>query len=218
MSHQAITDSYCRLMLEIKSRIAVIDSLLKERLFTSKNIGAIEGRINYEICFLQFRMICELIATACLVAHGDIDPNLTKELKEKWHAGEVVKELSKLHPDFYPRPERSKPFEGPDLSSIPHPSERDALAKNEFLELYGRCGNELHRGPMQATLNPPKKKKTEADVVRWRQKIIDLLNEHHISLIVPGQELWCTMEDQNGNVNVNIMQLVGRLPDGDRDQ
>jgi|SRR5882724_2304781 len=55
-----------------------------------------------EFCYLQLRMLCELIAVGCLVVHGDVEG--TKGLCKVWAADKVMKRLEKLHPDFYPHP------------------------------------------------------------------------------------------------------------------
>ena len=57
---------YAAIMEEIKFRIAAIEGL------HSGKINIHSALIN-EMSFLQLRMICELIALGCLVAHGDIE-------------------------------------------------------------------------------------------------------------------------------------------------
>src|ERR1017187_2239008 len=68
------TNLYAFFMAEIKVRIGAINAIG----------GTIEHRVPAlivrEFCFLQFRMICELIALGCLTAHGDIKE--TTELRK----------------------------------------------------------------------------------------------------------------------------------------
>jgi hypothetical protein len=88
---RAALDLYCALMEEAKHRLACID-------------GAIDGRTGLpyqavvEFCFLQLRMLCELIALGCLIAHGDVNPGA--KLRKAYAADEIIGLLEKLHPFF----------------------------------------------------------------------------------------------------------------------
>jgi hypothetical protein len=62
---KATIELYCGLMEEIKIRQQVISTILERKL-------SLPVRVAHELCYLQLRMICELIAIGCLVAHGDI--------------------------------------------------------------------------------------------------------------------------------------------------
>jgi hypothetical protein len=84
-------------MEEIKQRKAVITNVLSLRVPLPKIIA-------FELCFLQLRMTCELIALGCLVAHGDLSAVKSKHLKKAYNPNEIIKELQRLHFDFYPVP------------------------------------------------------------------------------------------------------------------
>src|ERR1700731_861855 len=66
-----------------------------------------------DFCYLQIRMICELVAIGCLVAHGDIKQTGSKNLQEQWSAAKIMDALDKLHPHFYPRPVKQTPTTEP---------------------------------------------------------------------------------------------------------
>jgi hypothetical protein len=58
-----------------------------------------------EVRFLQLRMLCELIALACLMAHGDIPAvQASKKLSKEYSADKIIGQLDALHPNFYPYP------------------------------------------------------------------------------------------------------------------
>jgi hypothetical protein len=57
-----------------------------------------------EFCYFQLRIICELIALACLTAHGDIQGTKSNRLQEAYQADLIIKALTKLHAKFYPVP------------------------------------------------------------------------------------------------------------------
>ncbi len=90
--------TYCSLMEEIKLRYEVITTCLTK--------PVLRPRIMYELCYLQLRMICELIALGCLVAHGDIRETHSKKMRETWEADRIMKTLGTLHAKFYPKPIR----------------------------------------------------------------------------------------------------------------
>src|SRR5689334_21938045 len=86
---------YAGVMEEIKIRLSSLDIAFAGGF-------QIPGALVREYCFLQFRMVCELIALACLTAHGDIEA--TTKLRKEWEADKIIKQLEALHPSFYPWP------------------------------------------------------------------------------------------------------------------
>ena len=85
-------DAYSVLMHEAKARLLAMDTALEGK------TGLPEVAVR-EYCFLQLRMLCELIALGCLTAHGDLQ---TGKLKDEYKADKIIKRLQQLHPDFYP--------------------------------------------------------------------------------------------------------------------
>jgi hypothetical protein len=94
-------------MEEIKIRDELIHEALAGNLPVPTSINNLPIMRDYavvEFCYLQFRMICHLIAFGCLVAHGDIVETQSKNAREAYEADRLIRMLSKLHPDFYPVP------------------------------------------------------------------------------------------------------------------
>jgi hypothetical protein len=86
-AHQQIVGTYCGIMEIIKSRSAVVYQCLLDA-------PKLDSQALYELCFFEFRMICELIALGCLVAHGDIKETKTKKLQnDTYNAHEIVRAL-----------------------------------------------------------------------------------------------------------------------------
>jgi hypothetical protein len=90
---------YAALMEEIKERVAWIDWAI-DKVSDWPSPEAV-----HEFCYLQLRMICESIALACLIAQGHV--GIVKKLRKEYAADRIIKELEKLHPDFFPRPART---------------------------------------------------------------------------------------------------------------
>ena len=177
MPTQADNDAaglYASIMEEAKLRVLSINTLTNSGL-------ALPDLLLRECCFLQLRILCELIALGCLVAHGDIAEAKSAKLQSMWHAGDLVKKLENLHPNFYPSP-RNLAFSSGHVHLDDF--DRDFLTRNELLTLYGKCGNALHRGNLQDLFGPKNQPPAGfQDIQEWGQKIVNLLSVHLISRI-----------------------------------
>src|SRR5664279_3384166 len=92
---------------------SLYSSIMEEAKFRALSINTVTGSavglplpFLREYGFLQLRMLCELIALGCLVAHGDIAGTKASVLRNEYKAGVIVKRLEKLHPNFYPSPRK----------------------------------------------------------------------------------------------------------------
>ena len=72
-------DLYANLMAEVKVRMTSIE------MACSGQTG-LPGPLVREFCFLQLRLICELIALGCLTAHGDIKATQSKKWGKEYSA------------------------------------------------------------------------------------------------------------------------------------
>jgi hypothetical protein len=94
--------AYANLMEEAKLRFACIDAAMS-------GTTRLPSAIAREFCFLQLRMLCEVTALGCLIAHGDIKQ--INKLRKEWSAATIMEKLEELHPSFYP-PARSPKHHG----------------------------------------------------------------------------------------------------------
>ena len=76
-------------MHEVKVRIDVINHALQGR------TGLIAPFVR-EICWLQLRMLCELVALSCLVAHGDIAFLQPHKVGKSYSADDILDRLIPL--------------------------------------------------------------------------------------------------------------------------
>jgi len=125
-------------------------------------------------------MLCELVALACLTAHGEITEAKAKSLQEEWNATSILKRLERLHVDFYPTPVAVND-EGPGRKHIT-PKNTDSLTKAELPILYGRCADLVHRGSIARLLKMkgPHWPTDTTEIIKWGQKLSNLLSEHWI--------------------------------------
>jgi len=181
---------YAALMEEVKIRLSSIDSALAGRM-------DLPSPIVREFCFLQLRMLCELIALACLRAHGDIKE--TTRLRKEYSAAKIIERLERLHPEFFPQPIRLKRT-GPGTHTADE-VKTGFLTKGKLLTLYGRCGDVLHRGSLKRLISPRTTTQTSfPDIAAWRRGIEALLCQHFIQFSDEKVRMICTLrtiEDSN---------------------
>lgn len=177
---------YSTIMGEIKLRSEVI----KNTLDMTSMMGP---GPRCELCWLQLRMICELIALACLAAHGDLAATRTQKLHSAHEADRILKALEKLHPKFFPIPAREiKTREGKVtgyLEAVPG----TFFTKADVLKLYWECSAHLHKKPLNefevfhVKASEPKKIHT------INTKLRGTLAQHRIILSTPNESLWVEM-------------------------
>ena len=194
-----LRELYLRLMEELKRRYNILLDVLAVKFSLPQGIAT-------ELCYLQLRMICELIALACLAAHGDIPGARTGKLRKAYAPGIILTELERLHPDFYPTPGqqiRAADGKPKELRSI----KSGYLTKKELLKLWADCGDRLHRGSIK---NADQLPVVDFDKIReWEQKIRTLLNHHQIQLQNPKYQLWIIMQaESDGRVHGSLFEKV----------
>jgi hypothetical protein len=163
--------------------------------------------------FLQLRMLCEVIALGCLVAHGDIKATQEARLRKQHKADLIIEELDKLHADFYPYPVSLQITPGApgtpgNLNLLD--TTRPVLQKTEIRKLYGRCGDYLHRGTLKTLLTSRSHialNSAQSDfpeIVGWTNKIIGLLDQHRIALIGHRAFMIVALSDANQGGRVSV--------------
>jgi hypothetical protein len=180
-----IMQVYHALMKEAKHRMSFVDDVINGRV-------GFPATIARETCFLQLRLLCEIVALGCLTAHGDIPA--TGKLKSEWAAGKIITPLQSLHQHFYPKPATVTHHQTQPGAFIFAEKTEGFLTKTELLELAGRAGNELHRGNIRqllATERPPTIKFD--DIANWLKKIKELLDLHVIFLLGEEQQIACQL-------------------------
>jgi len=193
---------YSLLMKEVKIRVLGIEAALSGQI-------VVTGWMIREFCYLQLRMICELIALGCLVAHGDIKATQAGKLPKAYAADRIFTLLGKLYATFYPTPLRF-------VSMNPHasgtgrihnyePIKTGFLTKAELVSLNHRASDFLHRGTMAKLLSPEPIDEGFPDVLTWVNKIQALLSTHSLSLL-DGSLFVCRMSNAEDNeVHVSLM-------------
>jgi hypothetical protein len=192
---------YARFMEEIKRRQDVMRQVLSATISMPQMAA-------FEFCYLQLRKICEAFALACLTAHGDIPEVRTKLMQKTYNADQIMKQLDRIHSQFYPIPGTQnidlvtqRPIEVRPITS-------GFLTKQELSQLYSECGNYLHRGTIRQLLGSWEPTLNFEKIALWNTKIITLLNHHQIQTSQADIQIWVLMRAEDGNVHWSIMKKL----------
>jgi hypothetical protein len=177
-------------MEEAQGRIEAIDHTLQGR------TGLID-LLGREFSTLQLRMLCELIALGCLVAHGDIPATRAPKLTKAYKARHIVTGLEALHPNFFPKPVRQTPSGVEDITE-------GYLTKDDLVKLAGASGSTLHRGSTKHLLRP--RTLSQDAIIAWTLKIRTLLDIHWFTLYDGRPHYLCSMTGgEGGKVGVEYI-------------
>jgi hypothetical protein len=197
---------YANILNEAKVRILSINTILS-------GTSSLPTWLTAELCYIQLRMLCELVALGCLIAHGDIEETKTKKLQKKYGADYIIKHLERLHANFYPHPITCEFSE----NSI-HMTKIDSgfLTKQELLNLYHECGEHLHRGCLEKIYSQTKPKQPPQieKALEWGHKFTRLLSQHHIASLSNNSHFLCFMSHHQANGNALV--AIAQSPELDR--
>jgi hypothetical protein len=196
---------YANLMDEVKVRIEMISTVATGR-------GNFPSVITREFCYLQLRMLCELIALSCLVAHGDIAGVQSHKIGKAYSADEILKRVEKLRSHFYPSPitQGHDATTGGRTVTVVSPS---PLPKEELLSLYAKTHRYLHRGSLKKMLSmdvPIDLNVNIPEIIKWAQKINDLLSLHVIA-VSADHVILCMLRNADDNNRVQVVTAQPKL-------
>lgn len=175
---------YLHCMVETKERIRLIEGTL---------VADINGLFKNEICSLQFRHICELIAIACLAAQGDFERQ--RAFREAYSPAEIFNALRKIFPRFFPQCTTVTLTPGqdgtPDCLRLNANSKPDAFGEVDIVTLWRRSGDDLHRASvkkyLKAAFSPPKP--ALDPILRNVRGLVQLLETHVVPIGTPDSKL-----------------------------
>lgn len=205
---QKAINAYAVLMDEIRTRMDSIQTFADPKI-------ALPAPTRAEACFLQVRMICEMIALGCLVAHDDMQEVKAARLQKAYEADFIVRALERLHPDFFPVPHTVKIRDNAfnEQAGLHYePLTEGFLSKEKLVRIYRRAGAVLHRGSLQVTFsNPRDQNALLSEVEEAQTQIVGLLRAHHIMTRDRNHVLVCSIPDKEfGGVEVAIASALGR--------
>ena len=126
-----------------------------------------------------------------------------------WSADKIIRRLERLHANFYPHPIRSSITPGRvHVDRL----ESGFLTKGELLKL--KCGDVLHRGSLKDLLATTQQIQLPnfADIAEWTNKIITLLNHHHIASVDNLSHFICMLKRAESGDHAAVAIALSPLP------
>jgi hypothetical protein len=180
---------YARLLDEARNRLNSIPTIRRE-------LGPwVPTYVTDESAYVQLRMVCELIAIGCLVAHGDIPVTRVGKLLSTKYPTVIMLEMEKLHPDFYPIPFDQ---DGETFTEL----KTGFLTKPDLLALYDECGDALHRGTLKKVIRGHTKLPQFERIMKWVNLTTRLIFRHNIRLAQPDRLLQFNVGSKNATWGV----------------
>jgi hypothetical protein len=182
---------YLLIMEEIKTRLSVIRTIKAENL---------PFPIAREVCTLQLRHICELIAIGCLVVQG----KLTADIAQEDNPIKIMRTLEEVVPHFFPQP--AIITKDGNILDIEFNSKPKALTRKELETIWGQSGNYLHRLTVKRFFS--KKSDPEnpwEDIDSQIDKVEALLADHGIAILEPKTMYLVSLVTENGHAAASVM-------------
>ncbi len=206
INNDELYQKYIACMEEIKKRTEVVTGIVRGEIST-RYVGT-----TAESAALQLRKILELIALSSLVANHKQYSKYRANFRKDWNAKRILETLDKANPKFYPVPTIQVQIEKGRFDT-PH-IESGYLTKDDFVVLYDRCSTILHADNPFSIREEDIKAFLFKEVPEWMDKIITLLNHHHVFPVGDDYMYIVLMQSKDdGNVH---MSGFGRIdPDED---
>jgi hypothetical protein len=206
ISVEKLIEQYVNYMEELKSRVAVVSSVVEHKSKSQTLTGFRESDI--ELCFLQLRKCLELMMFASVSANYHAGLELQRHIVEgEWNATKLVKMLARHNPKFYPQA-MEPPIEIEPGKRHAEEKKSGYLTKDEFCVLYDRvCGPLMHASRKPQFVGRYDELFTE--IQQWRDKLVGLLNHHWIYLTEEVRLAALMKTTVNGAVQVVLMKKVG---------
>jgi hypothetical protein len=186
---------YLRIMEEIKSRLQLID-LTKS--------SPLPFGLAREICILQLRHICELIAIGCLAGQAKLTGS--SAILNEDNPKKIFREIDRTWKHAFPQSVTLIPQEGGTI--VNGNTKPNALTRSEAESMWANSGAFLHRLTVKKFFTP------EADEANpWAyvdtqvSKIRDLLTDHIIAIPNPERALLVALYAPNGKARASFFDF-----------
>jgi hypothetical protein len=141
-------------------------------------------------------------------ALGDLRNACVGEIRHRktYEADKIIRELEKLHPKFYPHAVIQTKQGREEFNAV---LRKDGfLTKEELIQVYGRCGNVLHRGSFRGLFLTNRYANLGfAEIKAWKDKIETLLGYHLISMVDNKTFVLFTLHNKLNNNQVQWMSF-----------
>lgn len=192
---------YSVLMTEVRTRNEAINALIDQP-------GDLPPHLVREFCFLQLRMMAELVAQGCVVLHDRLPPTEVKKLRREYHPDKILAIIETYEPRFFPQAVAKIELveEGHKMITPHDPPIMDAKG---LRRLWGRTGAVLHWGTVDKMRERTAIDPNHKEIRLLQQRFIDLLSVHIILTDGETQPFICEMWNKTtGAVNIAYAQRL----------
>jgi hypothetical protein len=183
---------YQECMEKARQRINIARTIAAGRIATGHPV------LDTELSAVQFRKVLELIAFASIAANREAYAAVQPKFGMFNRARDILKELQRLNPDFYPVP-LEPAVEQPDGTKRFEAVADAFLTKSEFAVLYDGTSEIVHMQNPYST--NPAKLPTQYTIEGWAVRIQTLLKCHRVHLI--GGGVWVVDIPVSGEIRLH---------------
>jgi hypothetical protein len=186
-------EAYLRAMLEIKSRLDLIEEVKD---------GMWPLSLRIEICYLQLRYICDLVTIGSLIVQGDY----SSHLGEAYAPGPIFKMLEKKYEGAFPQPATIS-NNGTHIAANSVPN---AMTKNGLVDLWNKTGDKLHRLKISRFFRSYETQKSGStdmeEIESYVAKLRNLLATHIVPMHNPKTLVVVTLFGEDGSPNLSFLE------------
>jgi len=194
ISKEEKATAYLNVMSEINSRI---------RLIKSVRLSTLPYGMVRELCHLQLRHVCELIAIGCLIVQGDYTSSSV--FSDEYNPSKIFRALEKLYEGFFPQPV-SITTENNNIHYHAN-AKLSAITRKEIETLWGITGNYLHRLQIRKFLRADDVQDINfwPSIDEYVRKIETLLNPHGVPMHNPKMLVIAGLENSEGKPYLTLI-------------
>lgn len=193
---------YKLLMKDVRTRNDAINAVISDP-------GQLPVRLVQEFCFLQLRMMAELVALGCVVLHDRLPPAEVKKLRRSYHPDKILAIIETYEPRFFPQAIVSIVEVGPGHKEI-QPADPPVMEARDLRRMWGRTGDVLHWGTVDKMREQTAADAKHTEVRLMQRKFLDLLETHVI--LTAGETRPFICEINNARTGKVEMVWAERLP------
>jgi hypothetical protein len=202
LSEIQVANYYVQLMEHVKWRMVAAQEIMADIHTNPGHPGLI---LNFELCTLQIRKICEALAIAVLVAHQLLDEATTNRFRDKWNADQLLGLLDQVNENSFPMKVKRRDQISKGIDHHFQIIRESVLTKRQLRTIYSRCGELLHVGSLAGLLKGKRPEFRTRELEQWMKSLADLLQTHVIALPEFERLLFCSMTDpETGKAQVAI--------------
>lgn len=171
-STEDLRRDYVALMRDVVVRSDAIDAIIDCP-------GALPPRLVREFCYLQIRMMCELVALGCVVVHDQLPAAEVKKLRKQYHPDKIIAKISEYEPQFFPNAVKrvDQMSDGSKQIALYEPP---LMTPKDLTRMWGKTGDVLHLGGVNRAREQTAVDPRHTEVKLMQRRLLDLLNDHVI--------------------------------------